>query len=257
MSCMPPWVPHFESCLHSISAPPVMTFCTVSKEGMPRARTVVFRSWLFNDKSTGVLLFSTDKRMDKVEDLENNNGRFEACIYFPNEQTQFRFSGFSQLLGPGREQPSLLSPISQSRPLDSPSRSSNSSSPSSETHSGSFYPVFTPSYDSANTYDTEFPPPSKDEWMAEYERMWGTTPKHIKQGFKNPPPGRLLTKEYQKHLDAISRGVDGSSDESGKDNFVVVLMFINSVDQLELTHPKRTLFTRTKHDEWIEQDTCP
>lgn len=257
---MPPWAPQLEACLKTITGPPIMSFCTISRDGMPKARSVVFRSWLFEDKSTGVIMFSTDKRMGKIDDLTSNDGRFEANMYFPEEMIQFRFSGFAQLLSPERPLPTLASSIAPSIPLGTPPTRSNSSTPSpsgANTPTTSFYPVFTPSFHSEGNYETEFPPPSKDEWMKEYERMWDQSPTHIKQSFKKPPPGRLLTPENQHRLDAISRGVDGSSDESGKENFVVVLMFLNTVDQLSLSSDRRALFTRKKYDEWIEEDICP
>lgn len=256
MSLMAQWVPLFDNCLASTPPPHTFTYCTVSNEGMPRARTCVFRSWLFNDKSTGVLIFTTDRRSYKIEDLDRNDGKFEACFYFPNERCQFRLSGFSQLLTNTTYPTGFSQNIPPVRPLASPS-----SSPSSTNSSNSsYYPLFTPSYDSNKQYEEgEIPPPSKEEWVQEYERMWQNTPSHIKSSFRKPTPRTLLTEDARRQIDSINRGVDGSSDESGKDNFVIVCLFVNSVDYYldEPTGHKRQIFTRTKNDDWIEQDVCP
>ncbi|CAN6610370.1 hypothetical protein TRVA0_004S02542 [Trichomonascus vanleenenianus] len=251
MSCMPPWVPSFTNCVRNVS-PVLFTFSSVSKDGFPHARTCVFRSFLFDDRNTGVLVFTTDRRMSKVEELTSSDGKFEACFYFAKERCQFRFSGFAQLLTQ-TQRPTMRAEIPSAVPLGTPSSSPSSLSSSSS----SFYPVFTPSFRVGELYDEEFPPPTEEEWRAEYERVWHGMSPELKSSFRKPTPGTLLTDNARKRIDSIARGVDGASEESGKENFVVVLMFVNTVDLYDNDQEKRTLFTRTKEDVWVEQDVCP
>lgn len=85
MYVLPPWVPTFEQCLKQAQRPHTFSLATVSSTGFPHARTCVSRGWLFDDKSTGVLLFTTDARSQKVQDLGSTGGVFEACFYFPGK----------------------------------------------------------------------------------------------------------------------------------------------------------------------------
>ncbi|ANB13853.1 hypothetical protein AWJ20_4804 [Sugiyamaella lignohabitans] len=312
MSCPPPWTPLLDSCLKAVEKLPTFTFCTVSHNRIPHARTCVSRGWLFDDKSTGVLVFTTDMRMQKVSDLNETNDAYEACFYFPNKSTQIRLSGFAQLLSPNHT-PQLSSTLPLSQPVKSsppssgsssrsgspsgnpgspnpnnssapvavPDSSSNntanneakgtSSSPSetilaplasaatSRKHlPRSYYPVITPSYDPSTDYDSIFPPPTAEEWLNEYNRLWSSMSPRMKKTFKYPTPKSLLDGSTTKALDSISRGVDGASEDSGKEHFVVVLMLVNQVDiVVDESIGRRTLFTRVRYDEWKEQDLSP
>uniref|UniRef100_A0A060T8M1 ARAD1C38038p n=1 Tax=Blastobotrys adeninivorans TaxID=409370 RepID=A0A060T8M1_BLAAD len=283
MSCVPPWVPQFDRCLSKVVGPRLFTLCTISPDGMPHARTCVFRSWLFNDRATGVLLFTADKRSLKIGDMNAHQGRYEACFYFDQSMRQFRLSGFAQTIT-ASEVPSLQASIPQSAPLKSPSTSSRSSSttsvspppsnsggannndhderePRKDTTEPSYYPIFTPSYDSSQTYSTEFPPPSKEEWLAEYDRLWNLMSPELKKSFRRPTPRTLVDDQSRQRIDAIFRGVDGDSDDAGKDNFLVVALFVNSVDALQLDGQQepdsRRIYSRLFNDEWTEQEVCP
>ncbi|KAL6940783.1 hypothetical protein ACO0QE_004700 [Hanseniaspora vineae] len=64
----------------------------------PSCRTVVFRDFLFNDKKSNILTYVTDLRSEKIQDIKDNGGVFEACFYFPDTMEQYRFSGSTQVV---------------------------------------------------------------------------------------------------------------------------------------------------------------
>lgn len=85
MYIVPSWVPAVEAGLTQSPKPHTFSFATVTKTGLPRVRTCVVRGWLFDDKTTGVLLFTTDARSQKTIELDATGGIFEACFYFPGK----------------------------------------------------------------------------------------------------------------------------------------------------------------------------
>ena len=101
------------------------------------------------------------------------------------------------------------------------------------------------------------PAPTPEEWRKEYLRIWDSMQGSMKSSFRRPPPGTPLTEEKAHLIDKISRGVDGSSDESGQENFVVMVMFVNSADLLLDRLCKRFQYQRVEGTEWIEQEVCP
>lgn len=293
MSRIPPWVPALDACLSQATRPHTFTFCTVSRENQPRARTCVLRSWLFDDKNTGVLLFTTDKRSSKVTDLAHNNGNFEACFYFPNTAMQFRLSGFTQVLSLS-QYPSMLQQPAASASLQSyipsppspslygepvriattPPRSDGGRGEEDEEENDdwsermtakkskntSIYPVYSPSWKTSHDIYNECglpPKPTPAEWKTEYLRVWSEMRQAAKSSFRRPTPGTSLSESSAHLIDAISRGVDGSSDEDGLENFNVMVMFVNSADVLGDRVSRRSLYERVSGDDWIEQEVCP
>lgn len=62
--------------------PPFTTFqlATIdTKTGYPSNRTVVFRGWLFDNIETSVITFTTDKRMQKYQEILQND-KFEVVF---------------------------------------------------------------------------------------------------------------------------------------------------------------------------------
>lgn len=101
---MAPWVPTFTSALEAEAAardnkPPFTVFylATVDKDGFPKNRTLVHRGSLFNNPSNNVMIFCTDKRMDKYSELLAND-KFEAVYYFEKIRKQFRFKGRARII---------------------------------------------------------------------------------------------------------------------------------------------------------------
>lgn len=101
---MASWVPIFVSAMEAELAakdnsPPftAFQFATVNRQGFPHTRTLINRGWLFDDKTTNVLTFVTDKRTDKYQELMDND-RFEAVFYFEKSRKQFRLRGHARLL---------------------------------------------------------------------------------------------------------------------------------------------------------------
>lgn len=101
---MAPWVPTFSTALESELAakeysPPFTTFsfATVDKDGFPHNRTLVYRGYLFDNKTNNVLTFSSDKRTGKYQELKEND-KFEAVFYFENARKQFRFRGKARII---------------------------------------------------------------------------------------------------------------------------------------------------------------
>ena len=68
---------------------------TVSQNGSPRVRTLVFRGWI---DETQLELFS-DARSDKFSEL-NHQPEAEICWLFPKAKQQFRLRGVIEILCP-------------------------------------------------------------------------------------------------------------------------------------------------------------
>ncbi|GMF01563.1 unnamed protein product [Ambrosiozyma monospora] len=101
-------------------------------------------------------------------------------------------------------------------------------------------------------------PPTDEEWEAERQRIWSGLSRGMKKSFKKPQPGSVLTDEKLKLLDSISRGVDGGSSEY--DNFVVVCMFVDSVDYVDFSgggRDRRYVYKKTGLGTWREIEVCP
>lgn len=102
--------------------------------------------------------------------------------------------------------------------------------------------------------------PSKEEWQTERLRVWNSLSRSMKTSYKKPIPGSPLTEENRKLLDAINRGVDGNNSSSGYENFVVVCMFVELVDEVTLGgtgYDRRYLYRKTSNDTWKEYEVCP
>lgn len=101
---MAPWVPTFNQAVENEliakkNEPPFITFqlATIGKTGFPRNRTLVYRGWLFGNKSSNVITFTTDRRSAKYQELEEND-KFEAVFYFEKLKKQFRFRGSARII---------------------------------------------------------------------------------------------------------------------------------------------------------------
>ena len=304
MAQIPPWVPALDSCISQSPKPHTFTFCTISHENMPKARTCVFRSWLFSDASTGVLVFTTDKRSNKISDLAHQDGKYEACFYFPNFSMQFRLSGFTQILShhqypsmtdissttiPCMPPPSPTAPPGfypggthltpyppnmqhnrhhhhqqqqHSQHLQNPHNNFNQFVPRPSIPPPSKkYPVYSPGYKKTHDIYLEYtrpPSPTPEEWRAEYCRIWAEMRQSTKAAFRQPTPGTVMTDQNAYLIDAISRGVDGISDDAGMSNFTVLVMFVNHADCLTDRYMnRRLLYHRVNEGEWVEEQVCP
>lgn len=101
---MAPWVPVFSTAQEAELAakdymPPftAFLFATVDENGFPRNRTLVYRGYLFENKTNNVLTFTTDKRAEKYRELMQND-KFEAVFYFEGTRKQFRFRGKARII---------------------------------------------------------------------------------------------------------------------------------------------------------------
>ena len=61
---------------------------TISKDNLPKIRTVVFRGW----STPYSMLIYTDQRSEKINDINNNNN-VEILWLFPKGKSQYRLSG--------------------------------------------------------------------------------------------------------------------------------------------------------------------
>lgn len=334
MARIAPWVPSLDTILQTHPRPHTFTFCTVSRGGLPRARTCVLRSWLFDDRTTSALVFTTDKRSEKLDDLEANGGRFEACFYFGGDWgMQFRINGFAQVLtkdvypslvppqlptpglssssssaslprriegytppcppSPASSLPDDVNDKSSDKDLQLPSTINSrldalsvtppassdwSTSPNSVATTGKEagaadaaaaasaaptaqpYPIYSPMFKQAHDiFTTPFtpPPPTRQDWVTEYTRLWSQMRPSMKSTFRRPAPASPLTAANARAIDSIARGVDGAHDEAGADNFVVVVMFCETVDVVRDRVGRRSVHRRLGGDEWVEEEVCP
>ncbi|GME83405.1 unnamed protein product [Ambrosiozyma monospora] len=72
-------------------------FSNISEDGRPKTRTCVLRGFLFDDRKTNILLFTTDKRSPKYKDILKNNF-YESCFNFTKTRKQFRLSGVVKVI---------------------------------------------------------------------------------------------------------------------------------------------------------------
>ncbi|MEB3158470.1 MAG: pyridoxamine 5'-phosphate oxidase family protein [Synechococcus sp.] len=101
-SLLPPWRPLLKAAQHKEGRSPMsrwLQLATVTAEGCPRVRTLVFRGW--RDGFTLELL--TDRRSAKSEEL-SQDPRVEVCWLLPKARCQFRFRGQALRLTPELQQ---------------------------------------------------------------------------------------------------------------------------------------------------------
>lgn len=99
---MASWVPVFKAALENqlnIGNEQYIPFqlSTIGTDGFPKARTVVFRGFLFSDKTNNILTFTTDTRMEKYKELEADD-RIEAVFNLMSVKKQFRFKGRARII---------------------------------------------------------------------------------------------------------------------------------------------------------------
>ncbi|MFQ3249706.1 pyridoxamine 5'-phosphate oxidase family protein [Glaciecola sp.] len=69
---------------------------SVTADGMPKNRTMVFRGFLANSEK---FVSVTDIRSDKIKEWESSSSqKFEICWYFVESREQYRISGHVQIL---------------------------------------------------------------------------------------------------------------------------------------------------------------
>jgi pyridoxamine 5'-phosphate oxidase len=92
-----PWRSHLASAIHRNRSKPYSRYlqlATVTPEGYPTNRTVVFRGFLANEDC---LIFITDSRSAKIQDIQAQP-QAEACWYFTETREQFRLAGTLKLV---------------------------------------------------------------------------------------------------------------------------------------------------------------
>lgn len=91
-----PWRSVLARALHYHREPHAryLQLATVSPQGLPHNRTIVFRGFL---RDTNIIRLITDKRSAKAEDIKSNPYG-EICWYFPKTREQFRLAGSLQLI---------------------------------------------------------------------------------------------------------------------------------------------------------------
>ncbi|KAB8285311.1 pyridoxamine 5'-phosphate oxidase-domain-containing protein [Yarrowia lipolytica] len=290
MSNLPSWVPEFERVFNfkKHEGPLLFTLATVDQQNRPRARTCVCRGWLFNSRNTGVLLFTTDRRMDKTSQLAENDA-FEAVFYSEAHHAQFRIQGFAKLLSddmtpamahaPGSTYDAIGQVLYENKNKDQLYRTVDdrsypiygNSSPQGLSPTGSPKPDDFEAVKSrlGNMSDTDSitssdetgatsaastnSSPSSEEWNKEYHRVWDSLSPTTKSSFRKPQPRSLMSDDKKKQLDKFARGVDGEHEDLS--NFVVVLLCPNRVDFCTVDGAGyRNIFTRLGEDEWREQE---
>ena len=272
---MAPWVPQFiQSWKNESQKFTPFYFATLDPQtNQPKCRTVIFRDFLFHDKRSNVLTFTTDMRGDKVKEILAAGGEtapFEACFYFPGSWEQYRFSGKCFVVSRQKTPPvttkynepeagtieySILSPsvyggAPELYQHQNAEDDGHVSSDNEETEQeGAAEPrTARPNLSRSSTRSSdrspgahhsiltpaEYCPPLAKEWDLELARQWANLSRSTKAQFRKPDPGTPVTSETSKQLDKIQRGVDGAKENTGFDNFGVVCLCIDKVDFLTL-----------------------
>ncbi|WP_019504739.1 Npun_F5749 family FMN-dependent PPOX-type flavoprotein [Pleurocapsa sp. PCC 7319] len=93
-----PWRSLLSSAIHRNRSKPYSRYfqlATVTSEGYPANRTVVFRGFLDDEQNS--LKIITDARSAKIQDIEHQ-AIAEVCWYFTKTREQFRITGNLQLI---------------------------------------------------------------------------------------------------------------------------------------------------------------
>ncbi|CAI5760438.1 unnamed protein product [Candida verbasci] len=286
-----PWVSTFDQLInselkHNNSLPFItFQFSTIDvKSGYPKNRTVVFRGWLFNNKSSNVIIFTTDKRMEKYSELKLND-KFEACFWLGCCKKQFRFRGKARILDEENKPKIDISNIEkghiindadsintintintitineeQTKNDDPPEINLNNKETSVQSipiHSSLLSPKFVENEANSTSLPSKYLTPSHEEYDAEVKRQWNQLSKNMKNSFKKPPSKSIMTDETQKTISSIKRGVDGKKDDYGFKNFALIGLFIDYVDLYDLDKDKRFIYEMNENQQWIENEVCP
>ena len=104
---LPPWRSLLSSAIHRNRSKPFSRYfqlATVTPEGYPANRTVVFRGFLDDEQNS--LKIITDLRSAKIQDIETK-AVGEICWYFTKTREQFRISGNLSLVTVQESDPDL------------------------------------------------------------------------------------------------------------------------------------------------------
>lgn len=102
-----PWRSPLQSAIHRNRSKPYSRYfqlATITPNGYPSNRTVVFRGFL--DDDTNRLKIITDARSAKIQEIEHQSAA-EICWYFTKTREQFRISGTLQLVTVEETDPNL------------------------------------------------------------------------------------------------------------------------------------------------------
>ena len=104
---IPPWRIALSRALHRNRNKPYSKYlqlATVTKQGLPTNRTVVFRGFLPDSNKIQIV---TDSRSDKIEEI-NSKPWGEICWYFTVTREQFRLGGKLTLVTADNQESNLL-----------------------------------------------------------------------------------------------------------------------------------------------------
>ncbi len=104
---LPEWRSHLASALHRNRAKHHSRYfqlATISPEGLPKNRTVVFRGFL---ESTNTIQIVTDSRSQKSSQIAHQPWG-EICWYFSKTREQFRISGYLTLVDGDNDDSELI-----------------------------------------------------------------------------------------------------------------------------------------------------
>lgn len=287
---MAPWAPALAgSIARELEKQPFVSFqfATVDEHGSPHVRTVIHRGFLFDDRSTNVLTFTTDRRMTKYKELFNDSA-FELCFYSHVARKQFRLRGVARCIDDTttpklKLPPDIFDQLKNSAEATVTLIADNDNEietdkidylkfPRSTASDELEYPLLSPEVIAKleassgeegldpEEISAQLTPPTEEEWKNERRRIWNTLSRSIKSTFRKPTPGSRLTEEKIKLLDSIGRGVDGASDEDGLENLVVVVLFVDKVDFVDIGYNgqgRRLIYRRLAGDHWRETAVCP
>lgn len=265
---MAPWVPTFIQSKKNNPKPflPFQLATVDVHTNRPRCRTLVFRDFLFMDKRSNVLTFHIDSRSNKVHESFGLDGStpVEACFYFAETREQYRFSGQCFLITK-KNLNQIPQDVVKNYGIISPSVCGH--------HKDELYKFgeegereTTPDESGGQErvlFQGDFKPPLEQEWAMELRRQWSNTSRTSKSQYRKPNPGTELTTERSNLLDKINRGVDGSKEDTGLENFAIACICVDEVDYLNLTSgsgDERVVFSRSTDcgaDNWDEKHVCP
>ncbi|KAH7160261.1 hypothetical protein B0J13DRAFT_540826 [Dactylonectria estremocensis] len=219
----------------------------------PRSRTVVFRglwaSLVPNPKNpaplnpsvfeSDLLTITNDARMEKTTELSQSGasaasssktqtgggGPVEAVFWAASSKTQWRMRGRAYVLGPDINSEAA-------KPVKAAIKR---------------YMRLTRGEDTAGW-----------DWERELTAHFGNLSPGMRGSFRNPPPGTPLTEEPAPGL-GLGHTVEDLHDEIARENFRVVVIVPEEVDQVDLSNPE--IAQRWNHklveDSWVTTELWP
>ncbi|OJJ76984.1 hypothetical protein ASPBRDRAFT_112346 [Aspergillus brasiliensis CBS 101740] len=235
--------------LTTLSTPPL------SKTPLPRSRTVEFRGFFptlnlhssaiqsLKDQHIGLnpdiyesemIALTTDKRMEKVQELESSGGVVEAVFWLREVGNQWRVRGKGVIIGDDIQG-------------------------EKEREARGFVERGLRRKDTTTTGDGDGD--GEWNWDRQVDMYFANHSPGMRGSFKNPPPGTPRSQQPENPELKLGQKVEDLKDKVARENFRVVVIRPEEVERLDINDPSNPIRTRwtavRDGEEWEEVDLWP